>query len=62
MKAYLITPKNPESFWTFDRVLPSLGKRCVFPNLALPTSRGRTFSTRMSTCAWSSRRATSYRC
>jgi hypothetical protein len=33
----LIAPKNPESFWTFDRILPSLGKRCVFPNLALPT-------------------------
>jgi hypothetical protein len=30
-------PKNPESFWTFDRILPSLGKRCVLPNLALPT-------------------------
>ena len=37
MKVYLVAPKNPESFWTFDRVLPSLGKRCVFPNLALPT-------------------------
>jgi radical SAM superfamily enzyme YgiQ (UPF0313 family) len=37
VKVYLIAPKNPESFWTFDRVLPSLGKRCVFPNLALPT-------------------------
>jgi len=37
LKIYLIAPKNPESFWTFDRILPSLGKRCVFPNLALPT-------------------------
>ena len=37
MRLYLIAPKNPESFWTFDRILPSLGKRCVFPNLALPT-------------------------
>ena len=37
MKIYLIAPKNPESFWTFDRILPSLGKQCVFPNLALPT-------------------------
>ncbi len=37
MKLYLVSPKNPESFWTFDRILPSLGKRCVFPNLALPT-------------------------
>jgi len=37
MKIYLLSPKNPESFWTFDRILPSLSKRCVFPNLALPT-------------------------
>jgi radical SAM superfamily enzyme YgiQ (UPF0313 family) len=37
VKICLIAPKNPESFWTFDRILPSLGKRCVFPNLALPT-------------------------
>lgn len=42
MKIYLVAPKNPESFWTFDRVLPSLGKRCVFPNLALPTVAGLT--------------------
>jgi radical SAM superfamily enzyme YgiQ (UPF0313 family) len=37
VKIYLVAPKNPESFWTFDRILPSLRKRCVFPNLALPT-------------------------
>jgi radical SAM superfamily enzyme YgiQ (UPF0313 family) len=37
VKIYLIAPRNPESFWTFDRILPSLGKRCVFPNLSLPT-------------------------
>jgi radical SAM superfamily enzyme YgiQ (UPF0313 family) len=37
MKIYLIAPKNPQSFWTFDRILPSLGKKCVYPNLALPT-------------------------
>ena len=37
MRIYLIAPKNPESFWTFDRILPSLNKKCVFPNLALPT-------------------------
>jgi hypothetical protein len=42
VKIYVIAPKNPESFWTFDRVLPSLGKRCVFPNLALPTVAGLT--------------------
>ncbi len=37
MKILLIAPKNPESFWTFDRILPELGKRCIYPNLALPT-------------------------
>ena len=37
VKIYLVAPRNPESFWTFDRILPSLGKRCVFPNLSLPT-------------------------
>ena len=42
MKIYLIAPRNPESFWTFDRVLPSLRKRCVFPNLSLPTVAGLT--------------------
>ncbi len=40
MKIYLIAPKNPESFWTFDRILPALGKKCVFPNLSLPTVAG----------------------
>ena len=37
MKIYLIAPRNPESFWTFDRILASLGKKCIFPNLSLPT-------------------------
>src|SRR4249920_127536 len=40
MKIYLIAPRNPESFWTFDRILPSLNKKCVFPNLSLPTVAG----------------------
>ena len=40
MKIYLIAPRNPESFWTFDRILPSLRKKCVFPNLSLPTVAG----------------------
>jgi radical SAM superfamily enzyme YgiQ (UPF0313 family) len=40
VKIYLIAPKNPESFWTFDRILPSLKKKCVFPNLSLPTVAG----------------------
>jgi radical SAM superfamily enzyme YgiQ (UPF0313 family) len=42
MKIYLVTPKNPESFWTYDRILPSLGKRCIFPNLSMPTVAGLT--------------------
>ena len=42
MKIYLIAPKNPESFWTFDRILSSLKKKCVFPNLSLPTVAGLT--------------------
>ena len=33
-------PRIPESFWTFDRILPSLNKKCVFPNLSLPTVAG----------------------
>jgi radical SAM superfamily enzyme YgiQ (UPF0313 family) len=40
VKIYLIAPRNPESFWTFDRILPSLKKKCVFPNLSLPTVAG----------------------
>jgi radical SAM superfamily enzyme YgiQ (UPF0313 family) len=40
MKILLIAPKNPESFWTFDRILSSLNKKCVFPNLSLPTVAG----------------------
>lgn len=42
MRVYLVTPKNPESFWTYDRILPSLGKRCIFPNLSMPTVAGMT--------------------
>jgi len=42
VKIYLVTPKNPESFWTYDRILPSLGKRCIFPNLSMPTVAGMT--------------------
>ena len=42
VKVYLIAPRNPESFWTFDRILPSLDKKCLFPNLSLPTVAGLT--------------------
>jgi radical SAM superfamily enzyme YgiQ (UPF0313 family) len=40
MKICLIAPRNPESFWTLDRILRSLNKKCVFPNLSLPTVAG----------------------
>jgi radical SAM superfamily enzyme YgiQ (UPF0313 family) len=42
VKIHLVTPRNPESFWTYDRILPSLGKRCIFPNLSMPTVAGLT--------------------
>lgn len=42
MKIVLVAPRNPESFWTFDRILPTLGKRCLYPNLSLPTVAGLT--------------------
>ena len=42
MKIYLVTPKNPTSFWTYDEILPVLGKRCIFPNLSMPTVAGMT--------------------
>ena len=42
MKIHLVTPKNPPSFWTYDRILPTLGKRCIFPNLSMPTLAGLT--------------------
>jgi radical SAM superfamily enzyme YgiQ (UPF0313 family) len=42
VKIYLVTPRNPSSFWTYDRILPTLGKRCIFPNLSMPTLAGLT--------------------
>jgi radical SAM superfamily enzyme YgiQ (UPF0313 family) len=42
MRIHLVTPRNPESFWTYDRILPLIGKRCVFPNLSMPTVAGLT--------------------
>jgi radical SAM superfamily enzyme YgiQ (UPF0313 family) len=42
MKIHLVTPKNPPSFWTYDHILPALGKRCIFPNLSMPTLAGLT--------------------
>jgi len=42
MKIYLVTPKNPPSFWTYDGILPTLGKECIFPNLSMPTLAGLT--------------------
>jgi hypothetical protein len=37
MRILLIAPRNPESFWTWDCILPTIGARCFFPNLSLPT-------------------------
>jgi radical SAM superfamily enzyme YgiQ (UPF0313 family) len=42
VKIYLVTPENPPSFWTYDGILPTLGKDCVFPNLSMPTVAGLT--------------------
>ena len=42
MKILLVTPKNPPSFWTYDGILPTLGKDCIFPNLSMPTVAGLT--------------------
>jgi radical SAM superfamily enzyme YgiQ (UPF0313 family) len=42
MKIYLVTPKNPTSFWTYDEILPALDSRCIFPNLSMPTVAGLT--------------------
>jgi len=42
VKIYLVTPKNPPSFWTYDGILPTLGKDCIFPNLSMPTVAGLT--------------------
>ena len=42
MKIHFVTPRNPPSFWTFDSILPTLGRKCIFPNLSLPTVAGLT--------------------
>jgi len=42
VRIYLVTPRNPPSFWTYDEILPSIGKRCLFPNLSMPTLAGLT--------------------
>jgi radical SAM superfamily enzyme YgiQ (UPF0313 family) len=40
MRIHLVTPKNPPSFWTYDPILRTLGKRCLCPNLSMPTVAG----------------------
>jgi radical SAM superfamily enzyme YgiQ (UPF0313 family) len=42
VRIHLVTPRNPPSFWTYDHVLETLGKRCAFPNLSMPTVAGLT--------------------
>ncbi|MGH0028423.1 MAG: radical SAM protein [Myxococcota bacterium] len=42
MRIHLVTPRNPPSFWTYDGILPTLEKGCIFPNLSMPTVAGLT--------------------
>jgi radical SAM superfamily enzyme YgiQ (UPF0313 family) len=42
VRIHLVTPRNPPSFWTYDEILSTLGKRCIFPNLSMPTLAGLT--------------------
>jgi radical SAM superfamily enzyme YgiQ (UPF0313 family) len=42
VRIHLVTPRNPASFWTYDEILPTLEKRCIFPNLSMPTVAGLT--------------------
>src|SRR4029453_4391116 len=42
VRIYLVTPRNPPRFWTYDHRLATLGKRCLFPNLSMPTVAGLT--------------------
>jgi radical SAM superfamily enzyme YgiQ (UPF0313 family) len=42
LRIHLVTPRNPSSFWTYDEILPTLEKRCIFPNLSMPTVAGLT--------------------
>jgi radical SAM superfamily enzyme YgiQ (UPF0313 family) len=42
VKIYLVTPRNPPSFWTYDRILSTLERHCIFPNLSMPTVAGLT--------------------
>ena len=42
MKIHLISPANPKSFWTYDAILPTLERSCLFPNLSVPTVAGLT--------------------
>ena len=42
MKIYFTSPRSPESWWTFDRILPVIGKKFLYPNLAIATVAGLT--------------------
>jgi len=37
MKVLLVYPRSPETFWSFQHVMPFLGKRAAFPPLGLLT-------------------------
>jgi radical SAM superfamily enzyme YgiQ (UPF0313 family) len=42
MKIYLTAPRTRESWWTFDGILPVIGKKSLYPNLAIATIAGLT--------------------
>jgi radical SAM superfamily enzyme YgiQ (UPF0313 family) len=40
MKVLLVSPRFPDTYWSFHHALPFEGKRCVFPPLGLMTVSG----------------------
>src|SRR5262245_65274187 len=42
MRILLVTPRNAPTLWTADRALEIIQKRCLFPNLSMPTLAGLT--------------------
>ncbi len=42
MRILLVTPRNAPTLWTADRALEVIRKRCLFPNLSMPTLAGLT--------------------
>jgi radical SAM superfamily enzyme YgiQ (UPF0313 family) len=42
MRILMVTPRNAPTLWTADRALSIIQKRCLFPNLSMPTLAGLT--------------------